>query len=442
MKISLKDIIAPSFYKVHKLLNSTSLYSQFWFSGGRGSTKSSFIAVEIILGIMKDPESNGIAFRKYSNTIRNSIHATFEWAIDMLGVSDKWKSTVAPFEFTYLPTGQKILESGLDDPKKMKSLKIKEGYFKFLWFEELEEYNGMAEIRSVQQSVVRGGKRVFQFFSYNPPRDPQAWVNKEKDNHNPKRFKHHSTYLTVPPKWLGEEFIEDAEILKEQDDDLYQCEYMGISIGLSDSVVFNGKYVIAEFEPESFWSKLFGADWGFSNDPNVLIKCYIGPHDEYGSNCLYIRNEEYGYRVDNKDLPEMWDKIPDSRKYVIRADCARPETISYMSGKGFNVVAADKWAGSVEDGVAFIRSFDKIIIHPDCERMTEEARLYSHKIDKVTKEILTDIVKKFDHGWDSVRYALSKMIKERMLGFTKKQQRDNNKRKKTTTAPRIDETSW
>ena len=217
---------------------------------------------------------------------------------------------------------------------------------------------------------------------------------------------------------------------------------MGLSIGLSDSVVFNGKYVIQPFEPESFWSKLFGADWGFSNDPNVLVKCYIGPHDEYGSNCLYIRNEEYGFRVDNNDLPEMWDKIPESRKYLIRADCARPETISYMCIKGFNVVAADKWAGSVEDGVAFIRSFDKIIIHPDCEYMAEEARLYSHKIDKVTKDILTDIVDKYNHGWDSVRYALSEMIKQRLLGFTKKHMRDNNRQEKSTRAPSLNDREW
>jgi len=142
MKVSLQDCIAPSFYKIHNLLN-TATYSQFWFSGGRGSSKSSFIAIEIILGIMADPEANGIAFRKYSNTIRNSLYSTFEWAIDLLGVSHKWKSTVAPFEFTYLETGQKILLSGLDDAKKMKSLKIKKGYFKYLWFEELEEYNAV-----------------------------------------------------------------------------------------------------------------------------------------------------------------------------------------------------------------------------------------------------------------------------------------------------------
>lgn len=441
MDISLKDCIAPSFYKVHNLLYSGT-YSQFWFSGGRGSTKSSFIAIEIILGIMEDPEAHGIAFRKYKSTIRNSIHAQFEWAIELLGVSHKWRATVAPFELTYIPTGQKILEAGLDDSKKMKSLKIKDGYFKFLWFEELEEFNGMAEIRSVQQSVVRGGKRVLQFFSYNPPRDPQAWVNKEKDTPNRKRYCHHSTYLTVPPVWLGEEFIEDAELLQEQDDDLYQCEYLGLSIGLTESVIFNGKCVTRPFEPEEWWSKLFGADWGFSQDPLCLVKLWIAPHEDYGDNCLYVEYAEYEKGVDNNDIHEVWERVPDSDKYVIRADNSRPETISHMCLEGFNVVAADKWSGSVEDGIAFIRSFDKIIIHPRCEELAEEARLYSYKIDRITKDILTDIVDKYNHGWDAIRYALDKLIQKRRIGFSKKQSRDNNRREKTTIAPSQDETCW
>ena len=443
MDISLKDCIAPSFYKLHNLLDTAS-YSDFWLSGGRGSTKSSWIAIEIILGIMDDPESHGIAFRKYTNTIRRSIHATFEWAIELLGVSHKWKSTVAPFEFTYLPTGQKIFESGLDDPKKMKSLKIKDGYFKFVWFEELEEYNGMAEVRSVIQSVVRGsGKnKVFRFFSYNPPRDPQAWVNKEKEKANKRRICHHSTYLDVNPAWLGEEFIEDANQLKEDDDDLYRCEYLGLSIGLSESVIMNGKYVIRPFEVESWWSRLRGVDWGFSQDPMVIVDIYIAPHEEYGDNCLYIRQAEFEKGVDNNDIHEVWDRIPDSKKYVIRADNSRPETISHMNREGYNVAAADKWTGCVEDGIAFIRSFDKIIIHSDCEEMAEEARLYSFKIDKITKDILTDIVDKFNHGWDAIRYALDKLIKERLAGFTKQQQRDNNRRVKTTLAPSMNEKSW
>ena len=133
MDISIKDNIIPSFYDVHHLINA-GYYSQYWFSGGRGSTKSSFIAIQIIIEIMEDPEANAICFRKYSNTIRNSLYSTLVWAIDILNVSHKFKTTVAPFELTYLETGQKIILLGLDDPQKIKSIKIKKGYFKFLCF--------------------------------------------------------------------------------------------------------------------------------------------------------------------------------------------------------------------------------------------------------------------------------------------------------------------
>jgi len=391
---------------------------------------------------MEDPEANCVAFRKYGNTIRNSTHSTFSWAIKMLGVSHKWRGTVAPFEFTYLPTGQKIIESGLDDADKMKSIKVDQGYFKYLWFEELFQFNGMEEIRSIQQSVLRGGEEFIEFLSYNPPRDPQAWVNVERDNPKRGRYCHHSIYLDVNPKWLGSRFVDDAEEMRETNDDLYQHEYMGIAIGLSEAIIFNDAYVVQDFEPDDGWSPLYGADWGFANDPNVLIKSWIGEHEMYGDNCLYIEYEWFGYRVDNKDIPDGYDTIPGSREYRIRADCARPETISYIAGKGYDIIAGDKWQGSVEDGITFIRSFDKVIIHSRCVHMQEEARLYSYKIDRITKDVLPIIIDKYNHGWDSVRYSLSKLIKERLAGFTKKQQRDNNRREKTTIAPSMNEKCW
>lgn len=410
MTISLKDNIAPPFYKVHKALERGE-YNQFWLSGGRGSTKSSFVAIEVILGIINDPEANAVCFRKVSETIRDSIHSTFLWALDVLDVAEYFKVTVSPFEITYVKTGQKIILKGLDDPMKIKSIKVKKGYFKYLWFEELSEFDGMEEVRSVQQSVLRGGEKFIEFLSYNPPRDPQNWVNKEKEVPNKRRMVHHSTYLDVPRKWLGERFLEDAERLKETDYDLYLHEYMGHAIGLSESVIFNGKYVVESFDPTpDLEGPYMGADWGFANDPNVLVKTWIGPHHKYGANCLFIEYAVFGYKIDNNDIPEFYDQVPGVRKTRIRADCARPETISYVKNKGFDIIPCTKWTGSVEDGIRHIRSYDKIIIHTRCTEMAEEARLYSYKIDKNTKDITTKIVDAYNHGWDSVRYALGPMI--------------------------------
>ena len=153
--VRLSDNFAPKFHKVHHLIKENK-YSNFWFKGGRGSTKSSFIAIQIILGILKDPDANAFVVRKVDATIRLSVLNTLLWAIGVLGVAHLFDYTKAPAEITYRPTGQKIIMKGLDDPLKVKSIKLVKGYFKFLWFEELAEFAGPDEIRSVEQSILRG----------------------------------------------------------------------------------------------------------------------------------------------------------------------------------------------------------------------------------------------------------------------------------------------
>jgi len=175
--ITLSEKIAPIFYSVHRAIRDET-HDEFWIHGGRGSTKSSFISIQIILGLIKDPEANAIAFRKVSRTIRDSIQGSLNWAIDELGESDNFDSISSPAEITYKPTGQKIILRGLDEPRKLKSIKLRKGYFKMLWFEEADEFNGDAEIRSVEQSILRGGEKFIEFLSYNPPRNPNHWINK------------------------------------------------------------------------------------------------------------------------------------------------------------------------------------------------------------------------------------------------------------------------
>jgi len=419
IQVRLSNLIAPAFIPIHKKIKAYEA-SEFWLKGGRGSTKSSFAAIEILLGIMSDPDANAIGFRKVGETLRTSILGNFEWAMEMLNVSHLFKVTTSPAEITYKPTGQKILLKGLDKALKVKSLKLKKGYFKFLWFEEAEEFNGMNEIRSVQQSVLRGGEKFIQFITYNPPNDPQAWVNKESLVAKPGRHVHHSTYQDVPREWLGEKFIEDAEWLRENNILAYEHEYLGIAVGLHESIIFSGKYSVQTFDPKPEWhGPYFGADWGFSQDPNTLVKCWVEeiPHvsgdDRKASRRLFIEYAAFEQGVELDDIPRFYDTVPDSKSHKIYADCSRPETISHIKHKGYNIVGAEKWPGSVEDGIAVLKSFVEIVIHTRCTEMQEEARLYSYKIDKLTKDITTDIVDKFNHGWDAVRYALSKYIKSR-----------------------------
>ena len=180
-EIKLTDVIAPAFYGVHwDIIDGKHTYYDLF--GGRGSTKSSFIGTEIPLGMMQDAvngiHSNAVVFRKVGNTLRESVFEQIAWGIDALGASDEWTSSLSPMQYVYKPTGQKIIFRGLDKAKKTKSIKISKGYFKYLWFEELDEFAGMEEVRMTQQSVLRGGEKFVVFKSFNPPISNSNWANK------------------------------------------------------------------------------------------------------------------------------------------------------------------------------------------------------------------------------------------------------------------------
>lgn len=411
--LNLSELICPAFYDVHKAIRNET-HSEIWLSGGRGSTKSSFTAIQIVLGIIQDPNANAICLRKVGDTIRTSLLPTFLWAIEILDAYESFRHTVSPAEIIYIPTGQKIILKGLDDPLKLKSVKAKRGYFKYLWFEEAPEFNGMEEIRNVEQSVLRGGDKFVEFITYNPPNDPAAWVNEESSVSYPERLVHHSNYLDVPREWLGEKFIEKADRLKQSDPIKYRHEYMGEAVGRAEQIVFYGKWQEKAFDTppvsELYQNRFFyGADFGFANDPSTILRCFI--REENKKLNLYVDYEAGGVGIEFEDMPALYDKIPDIRRWSIYGDCARPETISYLSRKGFRIEGAPKGSGSVEDGVEYIRSFDRIFIHPRCVKLIEEMTKYSFKVDKHTQEILPVLVDDWNHYIDALRYALADYIK-------------------------------
>ena len=408
--VKLAELICPAFYGVHQSIKSGE-YSEIWLKGGRGSTKSSFTAIEIILGIIADPDANAVVLRKVDNTLRTSVFTTLMWAINVLGVSDHFYATVSPLEITYKATKQKILLKGLDDPMKLKSLKAERGYFKYLWFEEAAEFNGMEELRNVEQSVLRGGERFIEFVTYNPPNDPAAWVNKESELKYPNRLVHTSDYLNVPRHWLGEPFFEKAERLKLNNYEKYQHEYLGISVGRSEQVIFSGKYEVRDFITPQDARFYHGVDWGFAQDPTTMIRLFID------DDCLYIDRELYGTGIEIDDLPAFFSAIETAKSWPIYADNSRPETISYVKRAGYDIAPSQKWSGCVEDGIEFIKSFKKIIIHPGCTHTADEAVKYSYKVDKQTQEILPIVMDAHNHCWDAVRYALDKLIKKKPAGF-------------------------
>jgi phage terminase large subunit len=235
---NLKSVVAPSFYKVHKDIKQQK-HTHYWLGGGRGSTKSSFVAIELILGIMKDPNGNCVVLRKVKDTLKESVFDQLVWAIDVLNVSQYWHIPEAKLVLTYIPTGQQIRFRGADKPKKIKSMKFARGYCKYIWYEEVDEFNGMEEIRMINQSLMRGGEKFTVFYSYNPPKSANNWVNAEVQLTRDDRLFHHSNYLTVPKEWLGEQFIIEAEHLRDTKPTSYQHEYLGEVTGTGGEVFDN-----------------------------------------------------------------------------------------------------------------------------------------------------------------------------------------------------------
>jgi phage terminase large subunit len=198
----------------------------------------------------------------------------------------------------------------------------------------------------------------------------------------------------------------EMEWLKARDYESYLHIWEGEVRKHSNAVIFAGRFRVEEFETPKDARFYHGADWGFANDPTALVRCFIQDRT------LYIDKEAWGVGVELDETPALFDIIETARKWPIKADNARPETISFMRRRGFNITAAKKWQGSVEDGVEFLKTFD-IVIHPRCRHMIDEMNHYSYKVDKQTGEILPIIVDAWNHLEDSLRYALSDMIRGR-----------------------------
>lgn len=400
-KINLSALVAPSFHELHRLIKDGA-YTHYWLKGGRGSTKSSFISLEIVQGIIKDPQANAVCFRKVGDTLKDSVYAQVLWAIDALGLGDFFRVMLTPLRIIYKPTGQTIYFKGLDDANKTKSVKPRKGYFKFVWFEELEEFSGPEEIRKTTQSFLRGGSRYVVFYSYNPPRNTSNWVNKESAVCRPDKYVHHSTYLTVPREWLGEQFWIDAEYLKKQDEASYRHEYLGESVG-NGANVFTNVVVrqIGDDEINRFDAIRQGIDWGYATDPFVFLKM----HYDRKYRRLYIFGEIYKPGLLNDDAMVLIRQMFDPRQTII-ADSEEPKSIAEFWRSGFNIRGAEKGRGSVAYGIKFLQRLEQIIIDPvRCPNTAKEFMEYEFIREK-DGTLRDDYPDKNNHAIDTARYAL------------------------------------
>lgn len=372
--------------------------------GGRGSGKS-FTAAKMaaIWGAIEPLRI--LCTREYQNTIKESFHAELKNAIN----SCQWLSTQYDVGIDYLrhrSNGTEFLFKGLrhniDGIKSMAQIDL-------VIVEEAET----VPAGSWQDLLptIRAENSEF-WIIYNPKRR-DSWVASTFDNDAlPPRSKVADiNYCDNPwfPSVLDEQRIHDREHL---DPALYRHVWEGDYYEKSDAQVFAGKFKVKEFEPVAGWDgAYFGLDFGFSQDETAAVKCWV--HDEK----LYIEQELYEKRLELDDTAgALIDVMPDIINHVVRADNARPESISYLSRHGIpRIESCKKGKGSVEDGVEFIKSFNEIIIHPRCVNTLREFELYSYKIDRLSGDILPVLVDKFNHAIDALRYALEPLMKARNL---------------------------
>lgn len=418
--IDLADLTISKFYGVvESALNHD--HGEFWLMGGRASLKSSVISLLIVCLIVAFSWANAVVVRRFGNTLRDSVYAQIIWAIDILGLSSFFHARVSPMEIVYVPTGQKIVFRGMDDPLKMKGVKFVKGYCAIQWFEELDQFEGWEAVRSALKSFKRGGSVFWTFYSYNPPKTLWSWVNRQclEMQRKPGCLVHHSTYLDVVEgghaDWLGEPFIEDAEWLKHTDLAAYEWELLGKITGTGGSVFDNiVERRISDEEVAGFERVRNGVDWGWFPDPWRFIRGEWVPRER-----KLILFEEHSA---NKKLPKETGEIvrrsltyPDyqggtayTHKDVVWCDDTadgKQQMADYRRTFGINAKPARK--GNMRRiSYMWLAGLRSIEIDPvRCPNAFEEFRLKEFERNKAG-EWVDEIPDGNDHSIDAVRYMM------------------------------------
>lgn len=400
MEVNIASIIAPSFDCVFWDVQRHN-HTFYWLPGGRGSTKSSFVGIQVPLLLMQHPQCHAVILRKVGNTIKNSVYPQIQWGIEQLGVADRFKYITSPHEITYKATGQKILFFGVDDPMKVKSIKLPFGYVGIVWYEELDQFSGMEEIRNLNQSLLRGGDTYWVFASYNPPKSRNNWVNEEIANEYPDRMIHRTTYLDVPAEWLGEQFLLEAEKLKAKNETAYAHEYLGEVTGTGGAVFENVEDMAMPGEMvHQFDRRHYGLDFGFAVDPLAFVAMhYDAKHED-----LYIFDEIYQQKLTNRQAAARIGAAYNGCRII--ADSAEPKSIAEMRDLGMNVTGARKGPDSVDHGMKWLQSLTHIYIDKRrCPNTYREFMGYEYERNR-EGQFISAYPDKDNHAIDAVRYAM------------------------------------
>lgn len=366
------------------------------YYGGRGSGKSHTIARYLICEALQQTLKI-LCTRELQNSIQESVYTLLVGIINEYNLYQWFNIKNASIEAF---NRSQFIFKGL--AHNIESVKSTEGVDR-CWIEEADKV--CQNSWDILIPTIRKAGSKF-FITFNPTFDDDPVYQMFVTQHMPNSVTQLVNYHDNPhfPDVLRREM----EHMKSTDYDKYCHVWEGALRTISDAQIFKNKFVVEEFSSDGVEAFRYGMDFGFANDPSALVRCFIMGND------LYIDREEYGHHVEIPDLIPMIRHIQagtESFRWKIKADCARPETISYLANLNYNVVSASKWQGSVEDGIEYIRSFKRVVIHPRCPHTIEEFRRYSYKVDKHTNEILPIVKDDYNHCIDSLRYALDDMIK-------------------------------
>lgn len=378
------------------------------FYGGRGAGKSENFG-RALLCIAHTQRKLILCTRQYQSSIADSVHRVLRSQISELDLDNEFE--VRLNTITSRATGSQFIFKGLQH--NITEIKSLEGV-DICWVEEGQSLSEDSWL-VLDPTIRRTGSEIW--VSMNPELVSDASYRRFIVAPPSNALVRKVTYRNNP--WFPPALELQRRQMMARDPDAYEWVWEGNCRRISAAVIFQHHVTVEAFEtPEVVDRFFYGADWGFANDPTVLIRCYIA-HD-----ILYIDYEAYAVGVEIDDTPALFDGgraaksgieypgIPGARDWPIKADSARPETISYMARRGFNIAPAAKWQGSLEDGIAHLKGFRRIVIHERCVNTATESRLYSYKVDR-NGDILPVIVDQHNHCFDAIRYSLDGYIQAR-----------------------------
>lgn len=408
--------IAMPFLELNRELDGTKTL-EIMLPGGRGSTKSSYWSEKVIELMQNNPNWCAIVLRRVANTLNQSVKPQIEWGIDQLSkcypkLQSDWHIPKSDYDITRKSTGQKIYLRGADDPGKIKSIKPPPGkYIALIIYEEFDQFKGMEDIRKINQSVKRGGEVFIEFDVFNTPRSKQHFVNQELLVKKPDRIVVKSDYTQVPPKWLGQKFIDDAEFLKENNLPAYEHEYLGIATGDGGSVFENLEIrEITDEEIKSFDRIYNGVDWGWYPDPWAFNRMYL----DMARRTLYIFDEDEQNKKSNRETADILiNNHGITSADLITCDSAEKKSTADYRSFGLFARDAEKGPDSVKYGMKWLAGLYKIVIDPvRCPKTAKEFNDYEFEKDKEGNYI-SDYPDRDNHHIDATRYATESVWKIR-----------------------------